>query len=98
MYLDMYEQSLAKLVGGVMATGHHSRLDAEFEPCSNMPTYSKQLGILRLPEHVSVNEFPARLSAASSAVASLLCFKMSLCRVRSKTTAITPVSKKTPRL
>ena len=35
-----------------MATGPHSRLDAQFEPCSNMPTYSKQLGMLRLPEHV----------------------------------------------
>ena len=34
MFLDMYEQSLAKLVGGVMATGPHSKPDAEVEPCS----------------------------------------------------------------
>ena len=27
MYLDMYEHSLAKLVGSVVATGPHSRLD-----------------------------------------------------------------------
>ena len=33
MFLHMYEQSLPKLVGGVMATGLHSRLDVEVEPC-----------------------------------------------------------------
>ena len=42
MYLDMYEQSLAKLVGSVMATGPHSRLDAEVEPCSNIKTVGLQ--------------------------------------------------------
>ena len=34
MFLDMYEQSLAKLVGRIMATGPHSQPDAEVEPCS----------------------------------------------------------------
>ena len=59
--------------------GHYARTK-----CLNTrtDTYCKQLGMMKLPEHVSVNEFPARLSAASSAVASLLCFKMSPCRVR----------------
>ena len=33
MFLHMYEPSLAKLVGGVMATCVHSRLDVEVEPC-----------------------------------------------------------------
>ena len=32
MFLDMYEQLLAKLVGGVMATGPHSQPDAKVEP------------------------------------------------------------------
>ena len=43
MYLDMYEQSLAKLVGGVMATGPHSRLDAEVEPCSTCEAKRKEV-------------------------------------------------------
>ena len=30
---NMYEQSLAKLLGSVMATGHQSRLDTEIETC-----------------------------------------------------------------
>ena len=34
MFLDMYEQWLAKTVGGVMATGPHSQPDAEVEPYS----------------------------------------------------------------
>ena len=34
MFLHMYEQSLPKLVGGVMATRLHSQLDVEVEPCS----------------------------------------------------------------
>ena len=34
MFLDMYEQSLAKMVGGVMTTGPYSQPDVEVEPCS----------------------------------------------------------------
>ena len=34
MFLHMYEQSLPKLVGDVMATGPHSQLDVGVERCS----------------------------------------------------------------
>ena len=34
IFLHMYEPSLPKLVGGVMATSLHSRLDVEVEPCN----------------------------------------------------------------
>ena len=50
------------------------------EPSSNTAGTIRQ-EMPWFPEHVSVNEFPARLSAASSAVASLLYFKTSPCRV-----------------
>ena len=49
----MYEQSLPKLVGGVMATGLHSQLDVEVEPCSTCEVKLKEVdGHERELEHV----------------------------------------------
>ena len=43
IYLDMYEQSLAKLLGSIMATGPHSRLDTEVETCSTCEAKRKEV-------------------------------------------------------